>query len=147
MIEDNFDPAAHYDRVTEAWRLLLGQDLHYGVFATGSESLSEATAALTDHMVEAAQLQSGLRVLDVGCGNGAPGCFLAATFGVNVVGITTSKVGISLANERAAAAGLADAASFELRDGTVNGYPDDSFDRVWVLESSHLIARARQTDE
>ena len=38
VIEDNFDPAAHYDRVTEAWRLLLGQDLHYGVFATGSES-------------------------------------------------------------------------------------------------------------
>jgi 27-O-demethylrifamycin SV methyltransferase len=139
VIEENFDPAAHYDRVTEAWRLLLGQDLHYGVFATGNESLSEATAALTDRMVEAARLQPGLRVLDVGCGNGAPGCFLAATFAVNVVGITTSKVGISLANERAAAAGLTGEASFELRDGTDNGYPDESFDRVWVLESSHLM--------
>jgi 27-O-demethylrifamycin SV methyltransferase len=139
MIEDNGDPAAHYDRVTEAWRLLLGQDLHYGVFVTGNEPLSEATAVLTNRMVEAAQLQPGLRVLDVGCGNGVPGCFLAGNFGVNVVGITTSKVGVSLANECAAAAGLTDKASFELRDGTDNGYPDKSFDRAWVLESSHLM--------
>jgi 27-O-demethylrifamycin SV methyltransferase len=29
--------------------------------------------------------------------------------------------------------------SFEQRDGTDNGFPDESFDRVWVLESSHLM--------
>jgi len=135
----DYEPAAHYDRVTDAWRLLLGEDLHYGVFATGGEDLPTATAALTASMVEASRLEPGLDVLDVGCGNGAPACHLAGTFGVRVVGITTSAVGIALAAERAAAAGLARRATFERRDGMDNGFPAQSFDRAWVLESSHLM--------
>jgi 27-O-demethylrifamycin SV methyltransferase len=35
--------ARHYDRVLDAWNLLLGRNLHYGCFETGSESLDEAT--------------------------------------------------------------------------------------------------------
>ena len=35
----NYDPAEHYDRVTEAWLLLMGDELHYGVFARGDETL------------------------------------------------------------------------------------------------------------
>ena len=137
MAED-YDPAAHYDRVTEAWGLLLGDELHYGVFAGGHESLSEATAALTGMMIDAAQLAPGLRVLDVGCGSGAPALRLVSEHGVEVLGITTSEVGVDAATDRARAAG-ADRATFEQRDGTDNGLHDASFDRVWALESSHLM--------
>jgi 27-O-demethylrifamycin SV methyltransferase len=94
-------------------------------------------------MVEIAELQAGLDVLDVGCGTGAPACHLASTFAVRVVGITTSTVGVSLARARAASEGVAALAAFELRDGTANGFADQSFDRAWVLESSHLM-RERQ---
>jgi hypothetical protein len=31
MTTADFEPAAHYDRVTDAWGLLLGDELHYGV--------------------------------------------------------------------------------------------------------------------
>lgn len=137
--EHDFEPAAHYDRVIEAWRLLLGEDLHYGVFVNGDEPLPIATNELTARMVSAARLSPGLRLLDVGCGNGAPACHLARTFGVSVVGITTSEVGVETATARAADEGLSDLASFEVRDGMANGLPDESFDRVWVLESSHLM--------
>lgn len=133
-----YDPAAHYDRVTEAWGLLLGEELHYGLFATGEEPLARATAALTEAMIDAAQLGPGLTVLDVGCGSGAPACRLAQEHGVEVLGITTSAVGVAAATERARALGL-DGARFEQRDGTANGLPDASFDRVWVMESSHLM--------
>jgi len=139
VTEINYEPAAHYDRVTAAWRMLLGTELHYGVFEAGDESLDAATAALTNRMLSAARLEAGQRVLDVGCGNGAQACRLAAEHDVSVLGITTSQVGIDLASERAREAGIADRASFELRDGTDNGLPDASFDRVWVLESSHLM--------
>jgi cyclopropane fatty-acyl-phospholipid synthase-like methyltransferase len=138
MIDDDYDPSAHYDRVTKAWGLLLGEELHYGVFTSGHESLPEATAALTTRMIEAAHFAPGQRVLDVGCGTGAPACRLVADQGVEVVGITTSAIGVAAARERAAAEGL-DGATFEQRDGTDNGFPDQSFDRVWVLESSHLM--------
>jgi cyclopropane fatty-acyl-phospholipid synthase-like methyltransferase len=133
------DPATHYDRVTEAWTLLLGEDLHYGVFATGTETLPDATAALTALMVDAARLSAGLDVLDVGCGTGAPACAIAAGHDVRVTGITTSAVGVASARARAAAAGLSDSVAFEERDGMDNGFGDASFDRTWVLESSHLM--------
>jgi 27-O-demethylrifamycin SV methyltransferase len=142
------EPGAHYDAVTAAWGLLLGDDLHYGVFDTGGEPLPAATAALTTLMVSAAQLEPGLDVLDVGCGSGTPACHLASAFDVRVVGITTSAVGVSVARERAEAAGLTRTVSFELRDGTDNGFPGQTFDRTWVLESSHLMRdRRRLIDE
>jgi 27-O-demethylrifamycin SV methyltransferase len=55
------------------------------------------------------------------------------------MGITTSEVGVQSALARAAAAGLEDRVRFDRRDATDNGFADRSFDRVWVLESSHLI--------
>jgi 27-O-demethylrifamycin SV methyltransferase len=136
---NEYDPEAHYDHVTEAWKLLLGEELHYGVFTTGDEPLDVATAELTNRMIEAAQLSPGLRVLDVGCGTGAPACQLVEEHDVEVLGITPSSVGIATATARAEERGLSDRATFERRDGTDNGLPDASFDRAWVLESSHLM--------
>jgi 27-O-demethylrifamycin SV methyltransferase len=133
-----YDPASHYDRVTQAWGLLLGEELHYGLFATGDESLPEATRALTDRMMAAGEIDGAVTILDVGCGTGKPGCALAER-GATVTGITTSEVGVRAATERAAAAGVDDRATFLLRDGMDNGFPDASFDRAWVLESSHLM--------
>lgn len=144
MGELTHDPASHYDRVTDAWGLLLGEDLHYGVFQHGDEDLPTATAALTNLMADAAQVESGGRVLDVGCGTGAPACWLAESFQVDVTGITTSPVGVAAANQRAASHGLQGQARFEQRDGMANGFADSSFDTVWVLESSHLMRQRRQ---
>jgi cyclopropane fatty-acyl-phospholipid synthase-like methyltransferase len=135
---ESYDPASHYDRVTAGWALLLGNELHYGVFEDGDEPLDVATHRLTELMVDAARLEPGLRVLDVGCGSGAPACDLARTYGVSVVGITTSQVGVETARARAEREGVPEV-SFEQRDGTDNGFPVESFDRVWVLEASHLM--------
>ncbi|MGA8987922.1 SAM-dependent methyltransferase [Aeromicrobium sp.] len=135
----SYSPAAHYDRVTEAWGLLLGEDLHYGVFGVGDEPLPVATAALTDLMIEHARLRPGIRLLDVGCGTGAPACRLASEQGVHVLGITTSEIGVTAATERARSQGL-EGVSFEVRDGTASGLVDATFDVVWVMESSHLMS-------
>jgi 27-O-demethylrifamycin SV methyltransferase len=134
-------PAAHYDRVTDAWALLLGEELHYGLFAAPEQDLAAATAALTQAMIDAAALEPGVELLDVGCGTGAQACRLAAEHGVRVIGITTSAVGAQRARRRAEAAGLEGLVTFELRDGMDNRFPDASFDRVWILESSHLMRR------
>lgn len=137
----NFGAASHYDRVTAAWTLLLGEELHYGVFATGDEPLPVATQALTDLMRDAARVHPGAQVLDIGCGTGAQACHLATTDDAVVTGITTSREGVSAAQGRAAGLGLGDRVRFEVRDGTDNGLPDASFDIAWVLESSHLMRR------
>lgn len=141
MSDVSHDAASHYDRVTDAWTLLLGDDLHYGLFPTGEEDLATATRELTLAMLDAAAVTPGSEVLDVGCGTGAPACFLAAENGARVTGISTSAVGVGAACQRAVAAGVDGLVAFEVRDGTDNGFPDGSFDRVWVLESSHLMRR------
>ncbi|MCK9248644.1 MAG: methyltransferase domain-containing protein [Solirubrobacteraceae bacterium] len=140
-------PADHYDRVTAAWTLLLGEELHYGVFdddddgGDGTGDLSAATAALTRRMLDAARIGPGHDVLDVGCGTGAPAARIARDHDARVTGITTSTAGVDAARARAVREGLEDRLTFEVRDGTDNGLPDASFDRVWVLESSHLMRR------
>lgn len=135
------DPVAVYDHVTKAWELLLGQDLHFGLFDSPQLPLPAATAGLTRHMAHLAQLRSDLRLLDVGCGIGGPACWLAQELRCYVTGISTSNVGIDTANRRAAAQGLGLRAQFLVRDAMHNGLGAESFDRAWVMESSHLMER------
>ncbi|GAB2974249.1 SAM-dependent methyltransferase [Nocardioides montaniterrae] len=139
MSQQSYTPAEHYNRVTRAWALMLGAELHYGVFASPDEPLDEATHHLTERMAAGARFEAGNRVLDIGCGTGAQARWNATTHGVDVLGITTSTVGVQVATEASVAAGLGDRVRFEERDGTDNGLPDASFDRVWILESSHLM--------
>jgi 27-O-demethylrifamycin SV methyltransferase len=135
---DTYAPAAHYDRVHRAWELIMGAEFHYGCFAFADTPLERATEALTRSMLDRAAIGAGDRILDVGCGTGRQACDLAAGLGASVLGITTSASGVTAATALAADRGL-DRARFEQRDGTDNGLDDNSFDVVWVLESSHLM--------
>lgn len=132
------EPAAHYDRVHRAWCLIMGDEFHYGLFATPDTSLARATAAMTAAMRLRAAVNPGDRVLDVGCGTGRQSCDLAEQLGASVLGITTSEQGVAAATDLAATRGL-DRVTFEVRDGTASGLPDAAFDVIWVLESSHLM--------
>jgi 27-O-demethylrifamycin SV methyltransferase len=133
------DPVAHYDRITRAWRYLLGEDFHYGYFRAEDESLEAATGNLTTLMAEKGLIGAETSVLDVGCGIGNPACLLAERYGCRVTGISTSEIGVAHARERADDRGCSDRVSFSIANGMDNGLPDSAFDRVWVLESSHLM--------
>lgn len=129
----------HYDTVTDAWTLVLGDNLHYGYFTRGGETLAEATDALVDTMAGLAPLGPQTRVLDVGCGTGNPAFRLAERFGCHVTGISISRRGIQLAEAAGHRKGLTDRVAFHRRDALDNGLPDASFDVAWVMESSHLM--------
>ena len=138
VAEQGNEAAAHYDRVHDAWQLIMGDEFHYGYFATPDTPLAEATAGLTGQMRERAAIAAGDRVLDVGCGTGRQSCELAADLGADVLGITTSPRGVEAATQLAADRGVENA-RFEQRDGMDNGLESKSFDVVWALESSHLM--------
>lgn len=134
--------ALHYDAVTEAWmKWVMGDELHFGWFASPDQPLADATQALTLKLAEEAALAPGLEVLDLGCGIGTPALTLAERFGVRVTGVSTSAVGVALASERAASRGAS--ARFLVRDATDTGLPEASFDRVFSLESAHLMDKGR----
>jgi 27-O-demethylrifamycin SV methyltransferase len=140
MTASSADPAHHYDRVSAAWNIILGDDHHHGLFDGADTSLATATENLTRTMARAAEPQPGARIVDLGCGTGAQACWLAEHYpATSVVGITTSAVGMSLARQRSEAAGLADAVSFKCADALDSGLADGAFDVVWLLESSQYL--------
>src|SRR5437588_6852546 len=106
------EPAAHYDRVTPAWSIVLGDDLHHGLFRTPRTGLAAATAALTDELASAAEIAVGENVLDIGCGTGGAARRLARERGARVLGITTSEVGVRYAREAAARESLGESVRF-----------------------------------
>ncbi len=133
------EPSQHYDTVVAAWGDLLEEDLHYGYFHSGTESLVEATNELTNQMLNLAELRSGLHVLDVGCGTGKAGCRMAGEYAARVTGISPSNACVESAQLLAAGSGQQELAIFCHGDGTSMSFDDNSFDRVWLMESSHLM--------
>ncbi len=137
--------AAHYDRVTEAWRLVMGEAFHYGVFAgtegdNPTKALDRATTRLNEVMLAAAApLPFGAFVLDVGCGIGGPARWLARTARVRVRGLSNSATGVAEATRLSAAEGLHDVTDFAVADAMHNQQDGGVFDLVWVMESSHLM--------
>jgi tocopherol O-methyltransferase len=80
--------------------------------------------------------------VDVGCGVGGSTRHLARKFGAKGTGITLSPVQVGIAQARSAAAGLADAVSFQVADALAMPFADGAFDLVWSLESGEVRASA-----
>jgi cyclopropane-fatty-acyl-phospholipid synthase len=122
--------AHHYDLNGQLYALLLDGDRQYSCayFRRGDETLDEAQMAKKRHIASKLLLdRPGLSVLDIGCGWGGMALTLARDFGARVTGITLSSEQLGVARARAAEAGLADRARFELLDyRTVTG----QFDRI-----------------
>lgn len=120
-------------------RWIMGDELHFGLFAAADEPLAQATHNLTVRLAQRADLSPGMSVLDVGCGIGTQSIYLARELGCRLTGISTSTVGVEIARTRASEHGMGETARFEARDAMDNRLPDASFDRVFSLESAHLM--------
>ncbi len=138
MKVDNSD---HYNHVTDAWQDIMGNNFHFGYFTPPENSLSQATDALIDKMAGLANIAEGTKILDVGCGIGSPAMYLAKKYNCSVCGITTSEKGVEVARKRSQSNGYAGRLEFKVADGTNNGEADSSYDVVWAMESSHLMAK------
>ena len=108
----------HYDLGNDFYRLFLDETMTYSsaVFESPDESLADAQRAKYRAIAERAGLRPGMRVLEIGSGWGGFAIHAASEIGCDVTSITISPAQQELANERIAAAGLADRARVELRD-------------------------------
>jgi phosphoethanolamine N-methyltransferase len=113
---------AHSDEYDDA--MLAAMDLIWGdgFMAPGGEGH-------VDKQVAGLALD-GRRVLDIGCGQGRPACYLAARYGARVVGTDLEGHLVERSRERARREGLDDRVSFlQVQPGPLC-FDDDSFDVV-----------------
>lgn len=132
------DSAAHYQKVTALWREFMGDHFHFGYFRTGEESLSQAALDMVEELLRLCELDANRRVLDVGCGIGGAAFYIHERYGCAVDGISNSEVGVRIAEESSRERGC-DAVRFKVADALRNGFPDETFDLVWIMEASHPI--------
>jgi len=130
--------ASHYDHVTDAWKKFMGDNFHFGYFETEDIGLSSAAERMIDKMLELCDISADSRVLDVGCGIGGPAFYMHERFGCAIDGISTSEQGVRLAAMTGEEKGY-DNVRFKVADGRSTGFPEGTFDIVWVMETSHLI--------
>jgi cyclopropane-fatty-acyl-phospholipid synthase len=110
--------AHHYDLDGQLYSLFLDADRQYscGYFENLDQSLDDAQLAKKRHLAAKLLLQPDTHVLDIGCGWGGLGLYLAEICGADVTGITLSQEQYLSANGRAVEKGLSDRARFALQD-------------------------------
>jgi cyclopropane-fatty-acyl-phospholipid synthase len=121
--------AQHYDLNERLYGLFLDSDRQYSCayFEYPGQSLEDAQTAKKRHLAAKLLPKDGATALDIGCGFGGLGLYLAGVAGARVTGVTLSEEQLAVATERARQMGLVDRVEFRLQD-----YRDvsETFDRI-----------------
>jgi len=104
------------------------------------EPFSFVTVGLLRYVVQALDLSPGQTLLDLGCGRGGPGLWLAREADVSLAGVDFSPVAVGHATHRAALFGLAGRARFVVGDLACTGLPDASADAAVCIDAFHFAA-------
>jgi cyclopropane-fatty-acyl-phospholipid synthase len=121
--------AHHYDLDRRLYDLFLDADRQYSCayFEHPGQSLDDAQLAKKRHITAKLAVEPGHRVLDIGCGWGGLGLYLAEQAGADVTGITLSEEQLAIARGRAQERHLDRHVDFRLEDyRNTRG----SFDRI-----------------
>lgn len=130
-----------YDAMTDLMVEAYGADLHLGYWndPPDNDSIQDATARMTDQLIERLAASAGDRVLDVGCGIGQAALRLARACDVEVRGVSISPQQVEKARLRARCEGQDQKVRFEIADAMCLPYAADTFDGAWAIESlSHM---------
>jgi SAM-dependent methyltransferase len=96
--------------------------------------MHEMLAVLSAVAGEYRTLGSDATVVDVGCGLGGPGRFLADRFGCSVVGVDVLALRVDVARALTDLTGLAGRVTYHVADATDLPVGDASADEVWMLD-------------
>jgi len=87
----------HYDLGNDLFKNMLDERMVYScAYWKSAHTLDEAQENKLDLICQKIGLQSGMRILDIGCGWGSFAKYAAEKYGVTVVGITVSKKQVAL---------------------------------------------------
>jgi SAM-dependent methyltransferase len=106
------------------------------------EPFSFVSAALLGRVARELALSPGETLVDLGCGRGGPGLWLARQAGAVLVGVDFSAVAVRQAGRRAWLFGLEAGARFVVGDLAATGLADAVADAVVSVDALHFAADA-----
>jgi ubiquinone/menaquinone biosynthesis C-methylase UbiE len=132
--DEAFSAAAASPGIRRVWELA-APDLPPQI-----EPFSFVSVGLLRHVTRALGLSPGQTLVDLGCGRGGPGLWLAREADVSLVGVDFSPVAVDQAQQRATLFGLAGRARFVVGDLTDTGLPPASADAAVSIDAFHFAA-------
>jgi cyclopropane-fatty-acyl-phospholipid synthase len=136
--------SAHYDLGNAFYRLWLDPSMTYSsaLYASPHQSLETAQHAKCDRILDALELQSGQRLLEIGCGWGHF-AMRAAERGAQVTGLTLSQEQLQEAQSLAERSGQNERTEFRLQD-----YRDttETYDRIASVEMIEAVGEENWPD-
>jgi SAM-dependent methyltransferase len=104
------------------------------------EPFSFVSPGLLRHVARALDLSPGQALVDLGCGRGGPGLWLAREADVSLTGVDFSPTAVGQATHRAALFGRPGRARFVVGDLTRTGLPAASADAAVSVDAFHFAA-------
>jgi cyclopropane-fatty-acyl-phospholipid synthase len=133
---------AHYDLGNAFYRLWLDETMNYSsaLFAGDTtQTMAEAQHAKVRRALDLANVKTGDRVLEIGCGWGALAEMATTEFGASVTGVTLSTEQLAFAQERMERLGTQDRADLRLQD--YRDIADAPFDAICSIEMVEAVGR------
>ena len=121
------DPSDVQDKI---WRESFGDE-----YPDEVRPYSYITRSELAQFVEEMKVDSHSTVLDIGCGRGGPGLWIAAMTGASIIGVDISTSALSSARERAAELGLTSRVTYELGDFAAIPVPSNSADALMSIDA------------
>lgn len=124
----------HYDSLALLYRAFWGEHIHHGYWSRTDLESRAAQEQLVAQLAARAGIREGECVLDVGCGYGASGRWLASSLGCHVTGVTISGKQARLARRYNKRRGLVTRTPVLRADAARLPLADAGFDVVWSIE-------------
>lgn len=129
--EAMYDALPSSKTFTDIWRT----NAYGGDFPPEFAHIGFLTLGEGRRVLELLQLDAGAALVDLACGHGGPGLWVAQETGATLIGIDPSAVGLVAARARAERVGLAHRATFQEGSFEQTGLPDGAADAVMTIDA------------
>lgn len=135
IVRDGYE--AVYDALpnSKTFSRLWRDHAYKGEFPPEFAHIGFLTLTEARQVVDLLRIARGDVLVDVACGAGGPGLWMARQTGASLVGIDPATAGLRAARHRAAQAGLDDRSQFQTGTFERTGLPDASADAVVTIEA------------
>ncbi|MFE3031378.1 class I SAM-dependent methyltransferase [Streptomyces canus] len=115
------------------------RDIYGGDYPSEVEPFGFVTLSDLRLLAEILAQSHTTHLLDVGCGRGGPGLWIARELGVPLIGVDIIAEAVAAASERAKSFGMASPAGFYVASATDTGLPAGSFDGAVSVDALWMV--------